>query len=855
MFYFGEDINLMNRIFTMKKNTQKFPPPLDADKVRLLEANAILEYLNSDVNGLSEADAKARLAFYGLNTIQEKHKSNIIKFLSYFWGPIAWMIEIAAILSAIVHHTEDLVIILILLFFNAIVGFWQEYQAGNAIAQLKKNLALKARVLRDGQWLSIDASHLVPGDQVKIRLGDVVPADIALLAGDYLSIDQSALTGESLPVDKRSGDLIYSSTIAKQGEMTGVVTSTGANTYFGKTAKLVNSAKSASHFQKAVMQIGDYLIFISLALVVVLILVGFERQLPMMELVQFALILTVASIPVALPAVLSVTMAVGAIKLAKLKAIVSRLESIEELAGMDILCSDKTGTLTQNKLTLGEPVVFDGANEHGVILAAALASDSENPDAIDSAILLTLNDKKILADFQQQHFIPFDPIQKRTEVTIKPLEGHLFKVSKGAPQVVLDLCLPDVNMRKRADQTVNEFALKGYRALGVAKTDETGRWIFLGILPLFDPPREDAASTIQEAKEHGVDIKMVTGDNIAIAKQIADELGLGQNILLAEQIIKAKDKDDIIHNVAQCAERADGFAQVFPEHKYWLVKDLQANNHLVGMTGDGVNDAPALKQADVGIAVSGATDAARAAADLVLTGTGLSVIINAIEEARRIFERMNAYAIYRITETIRIMLFMVTAMLVYNFYPITAVMIILLALLNDLPILTIAKDNTWLSPTPVRWDMRKVLTVATILGVLGVGETFLLLIIARDHFHVSIDQLQTIIFLKLAIAGHLTLFVARTRNCFLTRPFPAPVLLFAIISTQIAAALIAGFGWFVTPISWEYIGLIWAYCLFWVFIEDGLKLLVYRHLEYRTKRHSRFLSHLRGSLHNQQHKS
>ncbi len=833
----------------MKNNSQAFPPPLDADKVRSLEAEALLTYLKSNEKGLSSAEAQARLDFYGLNTIQEKHKSNLLKFLSYFWGPIAWMIEIAAVLSLIVHHAEDFIIIVFMLFFNAIVGFWQEFQAGNAIEQLKKNLALKARVFRDEQWISVDASQLVPGDQVVIRLGDVVPADIALLKGEYLSIDQSALTGESLPVDKRTGDLIYASSIAKQGEMEGVVTSTGAYTYFGKTAKLVSSAKTVSHFQKAVIQIGDYLIFMSLALVAVLVLVGLERQLPVMELVQFALILTVASIPVALPAVLSVTMAVGAIKLAKLKAIVSRLESIEELAGMDILCSDKTGTLTKNKLTLGDPVVFNDANAHSIILTAALASNAETPDAIDSAILQKLNDETILDSFHQQYFMPFDPVQKRTEATIKPAEGHLFKVSKGAPQVVLDLCLPDASMRERAEQTVNEFALKGYRALGVAKTDEHGHWVFLGILSLFDPPREDASAMIREAKLHGVNIKMVTGDNIAIAKQTAVELGLGQNILLAEQIINAKNKEDITHNVAQCAERADGFAQVFPEHKYWLVKDLQANNHLIGMTGDGVNDAPALKQADIGIAVSGATDAARASADLVLTGTGLSVIIHAIEEARRIFERMNAYAIYRITETIRIMLFMVTAMLVYNFYPITAVMIILLALLNDLPILTIAKDNTWLPPTPVRWDMRKVLTVATVLGVLGVAETFLLLIIARDHFHVSLEQLQTIIFLKLAIAGHLTLFVARTRNWFLTRPFPAPILLFAILSTQIVAALIAGFGWLITPISWEYIGLIWVYCLFWVFVEDGLKLLVYQHLEHNTMRHRHFLSHLKSSLH------
>ncbi|MBL6987689.1 MAG: plasma-membrane proton-efflux P-type ATPase [Methylobacter sp.] len=833
----------------MENNTRKFPPPLEADKARSLEAKAILKYLESDLNGLSATDAQARLAFYGLNTIQEQHKSAVLKFLSYFWGPIAWMIEVAAILSAVVRNFDDLVIILILLFFNAIVGFWQEYQAGNAIEQLKKNLALKARVFRGGQWLSIDATQLVPGDKVKIRLGDVVPADIALLEGDYLSIDQSALTGESLPVDKRAGDLIYSSSIAKQGEMTGVVTGTGEHTYFGKTAKLVSSAKSVSHFQKAVMHIGDYLIFISLVLVTILVLVGLERHLPMMELVQFALILTVASIPVALPAVLSVTMAVGAIKLAKLKAIVSRLESIEELAGMDILCSDKTGTLTQNKLTLGEPVMFNGTDKQGIILAAALASDAENPDAIDSAILQQLDHEKALQSFQQQHFMPFDPVQKRTEAAIKTGQGQTFKVSKGAPQVVLDLCNKDSSVRQHAEQSVNEFALKGYRALGVAKTDEAGRWLFLGILPLFDPPREDAAKTITEAKEHGIDIKMVTGDNIAIAKQIAGELGLGQNILLAEQIIKAKDNADIIHQIAQCAERADGFAQVFPEHKYWLVKDLQANNHLVGMTGDGVNDAPALKQADIGIAVSGATDAARAAADLVLTDTGLGVIINAVEEARRIFERMNAYAIYRITETIRIMLFMVTAILVYNFYPITAVMIILLALLNDLPILTIAKDNTWLSPTPVSWDMRKVLSIATVLGVVGVAETFLLLIIAKNHFQVSLEQLQTIIFLKLAVAGHLTLLVARTRNRFLTRPFPAPILLFAIISTQIVAALIAGFGWFVNPIPWEYVGLIWAYCLFWVVIEDSLKLWVYRHLDYTSEKHNRFLSHLKASLH------
>jgi H+-transporting ATPase len=833
----------------MNKTSPLFPPILDDEKIRSLETKALMQYLRSDINGLSETEAQERLKFYGLNTIREHHKNPLLKFLSFFWGPVAWMIEAAAVLSAIVHNIDDLVIILVLLVFNAVVGFWQEYQAGNAIDQLKKQLALKVRVYRDGKLVGRDAVQLVPGDIVRVRLGDVVPADMALIAGGFLRIDQSALTGESLPVDKRAGELIFSSSIVKQGEMTGIVTATGAHTYFGKTAKLVGMAKTVSHFQKAILTIGDYLIFISLALVSVLVLVGLERNLPIMELVQFALILTVASIPVAMPAVLSVTMAVGAMSLAKLKAIVTRLESIEELAGMDILCSDKTGTLTQNKLTLGEPVVFNGADAQGIILTAALASESENPDAIDNAILQALNDEKALASYRKQSFIPFNPIQKRAEARIQDANGAIFNVSKGAPQVILDLCELDPAMRRRAKQEVNEFALKGYRALGVASTDPSGRWKFLGILSLYDPTRDDARQTIGEAMQHGVAIKMVTGDNLAIAKQIAGQLGLGQNILLADQIVGSQSKENAARDAAACAENADGFAQVFPEHKYWLVKDLQANDHLVGMTGDGVNDAPALKQADVGIAVSGATDAARAAADLVLTAPGLNVIIQAIEEARRIFERMNAYAIYRITETIRIMLFMVSAILIYNVYPITAVMIILLALLNDLPILTIAKDNTIISAEPVRWDMHRVLTVATVLGTVGVIETFLLMIAAKNYFHVSAAELQTIIFLKLAVAGHLTLLVARSQNFFLSRPYPAPLLLSAVISTQLVAVCIASMGWFVTPISWTYIGLIWAYCLVWVFIEDRLKLMVYRHLDYSILRHRHYLAGLRRSMH------
>lgn len=795
-----------------------------------IDLPSLFRELASSPEGLGSTEAKKRLEQNGPNALEEKKESPLLKFLGYFWGPIPWMIEVAAILSAIVGHWVDLTIILILLMFNAVVGFWQEHQAANAVAALKKELALKARVKRDGQWTEIDAVNLVPGDVARLRLGDIIPADVRLFEGDYLSVDQSALTGESLPVDKKIGDIAYSSSIAKQGEMVALVTATGSNTYFGKTAKLVSTAKSISHFQKAVLTIGDYLIYLSIGLAAILIITLFARGEPMLTMFQFALILVVAAIPVAMPAVLSVTMAIGAVMLARKKAILTRLESIEEMAGMDILCSDKTGTLTQNKLTLGEPALFGAKDTRELILAGALASKEEDRDAIDVAVLAGLKDASALKTFRQNKFIPFDPVRKRTEAEVQDSGGKNFKVTKGAPQVILEMCHQSADFVKAVDAKVNEFAGKGFRTLGVARS-ENGAWEFLGLLPLFDPPREDSADTIREAGKHGIQVKMVTGDNTAIAKEIAGQLGLGTNIHIADEFFKDKSEDDAISPKTTAAvEAAEGFAQVFPEHKFQIVKALQSKGHIVGMTGDGVNDAPALKQANTGIAVSGATDAARAAAALVLTAPGLSVIVQAVETARTIFERMNSYAIYRITETIRIMFFVVAAMIVFKFYPITTVMIILLALLNDLPILTIAYDNTWLDPKPVRWNMRRVLTLATALGLIGVVETFLILVIAKDYFKLPAHQIQSFIYLKLAVAGHLTLFVARTRKPFFSKPYPAPILLAAILGTQGVAAMIVGFGWLVAPIAWKYVGFVWIYCLIWIFIEDWVKLRVYRHL-------------------------
>jgi H+-transporting ATPase len=772
-----------------------------------------------------QAEAQKRLTQYGPNEIAEKKTNEILKFLSYFWGPIPWMIEAAVILSAAAGHWPDFGIILLLLLANAMVGFWEEHQAGNAIAALKATLAIKARAKRDGKWVNPAARELVPGDAIRLRLGDIVPADARLLDGDEISVDQSALTGESLPASRKSGDAVFSGSIVRRGEIDALVYATGVKTYFGKTAELVETAVTVSHFQKAVLKIGNYLIILALTLVAVIIGLGVYRGEPILTVLQFALVLTVAAIPVAMPTVLSVTMAVGARLLAKKQAIVSKLVAIEELAGVDVLCADKTGTLTQNKLTLGDPFCLDAISADELILAGALASQAANNDTIDLAVLGGLKDKQALKSYQITHFQPFDPVHKRTEATVKGAAGKIFKVTKGAPQVILALSANAAAVQDAVDKAVDDFAARGFRALGVARADGDGKWWLLGVLPLFDPPRVDAKSTVATAAEMGVEIKMVTGDALAIAREMAKTLGMGSNILDANTL--GDSKTDETAAVAKTIEDADGFAQVFPEHKFHIVDVLQKHGHIVGMTGDGVNDAPALKKADCGIAVSGATDAARAAAAIVLLTPGLSVIIEAIKESRRIFQRMNSYAIYRITETLRVLLFMTLAIVVFKFYPLTAIMIVMLALLNDGAILSIAYDNVIYRNKPEAWDMRTVLGISTVLGVVGVISAFGLFYVGERVFHLDRAHIQTLMYLKLSVAGHLTIFLTRTRGPFWSIR-PARVLLVAVLGTQMVATLIAVYGLFMTPLGWSWALFVWGYALAWFLVNDGVKLLAYR---------------------------
>jgi H+-transporting ATPase len=799
--------------------------PNAKDDLKSLPMPELQVKLGSSPEGLSQAEAEKRLTQYGPNEIEEKKTNLLLKFLTYFWGPIPWMIEAAVILSAVARHWPDFVIILILLLANAVVGFWEEHQAGNAIAALKAKLAIKARVKRDGKWTTPEARELVPGDVIRLRLGDIVPADARLLDGDPIEVDQSALTGESLPAPRKPGEAVFSGSIVRQGEIGAMVYATGAKTYFGKTAQLVQEAHTVSHFQRAVLKIGDYLIILAVTLVVLILSVALWRGDPMLTTLQFALVLTVAAIPVAMPTVLSVTMAVGARLLAKREAIVTRLAAIEELAGVDVLCADKTGTLTLNKLTLGDPFEVNDVSVEQVILCAALASREEDKDTIDMAVIGGLKDDTVLKGYQVVHFQPFDPVHKRTEATVKGTDGKEFKVTKGAPQVILELSANAGQVKPSVDKAVKDFAARGFRSLGVARADAEGSWQFLGVLPLFDPPREEAKATIATAGQMGVKVKMVTGDQMAIAQETAKKLGMGINILDAGGFGDTKHHETA--QLAESIEKADGFAQVFPEHKFHIVDVLQKRGHIVGMTGDGVNDAPALKKADCGIAVSGATDAARAAASIVLLTSGLSVIIDAIKESRKIFQRMNSYAIYRIAETLRVLFFMTLSILVFNFYPVTAVMIVLLALMNDGAILSIAYDNVRYKDRPDAWNMRMVLGISTVLGVIGVVSTFGLFYLGERVFHLDRVHIQTLMYLKLSVAGHLTIFVTRTSGPFWSIR-PARVLWVAVLGTQILATLIAVYGMFMMPIGWGWALFVWGYALAWFLVNDRLKLLAYR---------------------------
>lgn len=815
----------------------------------------------STAQGLSAAEAQSRLSKYGPNAVVTKHESKFRLILGYFMGPIAYMIEAAAIISAILGHWPDFIIITALLIINAGLGYWQNHKAQSALAALQKNLAPTAEVMRGGHWSSIPAANLVPGDIVRIRLGDVVPADVRIFGTGEAQVDQAALTGESRLITEKEGTEAYSGSIVREGEATGIVIATGSNTYIGRTTKLVASAGSVSHAQQAMFRIGNFLIAVAVVLALIMVVVQVVRYLDAgdwkwddaLSILQFVLVLLVASIPVAMPAVFSVTMAVGAVDLSKQKAIVSRLESIEELAGIDILCSDKTGTLTENTLSIVKTIPVSDSDPQDVILAAVLASQSGDHDPIDDACEAALTDHHSLSQWQVTKFVPFDPVTKRSSAQVVAPDGKPQVVAKGSVGSILNLTKVDEATVNKVNGIDQQLASEGSKSLAVARSTDGGTtWQILGVLALFDPPFPSSAPTVKLVEGEGVKIKMVTGDDTDIAIETAKQLGLGTHILSAPDVFPPNmNPNDVPDDVAELIENADGFARVFPQHKYAIVKVLQKRGHLVGMTGDGVNDAPALKQANCGIAVSDAVAAARAAAALILTAPGLQVINTGIIAARKIFQRITAYTIYRVALTINIMFLVVAGTIFFDYTPLSALMIVVISLLDDVPIMTIAYDNAYVSKKPIRWRMGKVISIASALGFFSVVQSIIVLIVANSWVHTntlgvdSTDVVKSIVFVQLVTGGHLLVLVARAKNWFFLKPFPAWQLWSTLLVMATIAVLMSGFGIFVPKVPWPVIGIVLIYNIVWMFIMNVVKILVDKatdHTSPREQKHAEMYS-------------
>ncbi|KAL2630277.1 hypothetical protein R1flu_014963 [Riccia fluitans] len=830
-------------------------PGKDGSNLEKCSMQEVFSTLKCNHHGLSQAEAEARLQQYGPNMLTEKKQSKILKFLGFMWNPLSWVMEIAAIISIVAIPTDpdyaDFVGIVLLLLINSTISYIEENNAGNAAAALMARLAPTAKVLRDGKWRELDARVLVPGDMISIKLGDIIPADARLMDGEPLKVDQSALTGESEPAKKSPGDGVYSGSTCKQGELEAVVIATGVNTFFGKAAHLVDSTQNVGHFQKVLTSIGNFCIVSILIGIAVEIIVMFAVQKRRYKAgINNALVLLVGGIPIAMPTVLSVTMAIGAHRLAKQGAITKRMTAIEEMAGMDILCSDKTGTLTLNKLTVDTSLIetfASGIDKHEVLLLAARAARIENQDAIDTAIVGTLPDPRdARRGIKEVHFFPFNPVDKRTAITYIDSENRWWRASKGAPEQILHLAHNKREIAHRVHSIIDRFAERGLRALGVAiqevpersKSSAGGPWTFCGLMPLFDPPRHDSADTIRRALELGIQVKMITGDQLAIGIETGRRLGMGTNMYPSSSLLgegvesRGVEVDDLI-------EQADGFAGVFPEHKYEIVSRLQHRKHVVGMTGDGVNDAPALKKADIGIAVDDSTDAARSASDIVLTEPGLSVIISAVLTSRAIFQRMKNYTIYAVAITIRIVLGFVLLALIWKF-DFSPFMILVIAILNDGTIMTIAKDRVKPSPLPDSWRLSEIFIMGTVLGVYMALCTVLFFYLIKettffeDAFKIKLiehneKQLTSALYLQVSIVSQALIFVTRSRSWFFMER-PGILLVSAFCLAQVIATLLAvyadwGFA-HVQGIGWAWATMIWIFSGVTFLFLDPLKFFV-----------------------------
>ncbi|KAI9076017.1 hypothetical protein K1719_042033 [Acacia pycnantha] len=830
---------------------------VDLERIPLEE---VFRELNCTRDGLSSEEGQRRLSVFGYNKLEEKKENKVLIFLGFMWNPLSWVMEAAAIMAIALANGggrppdwQDFLGIVVLLVINSTISFVEENNAGNAAAALMANLAPKTKVRRDGTFEEQDAAILVPGDIVSVKLGDIIPADARLLEGDPLKIDQSALTGESLPVTKSPGDEVFSGSTVKQGEIEAIVIATGVHTFFGKAAHLVDNTNQVGHFQKVLTAIGNFCICsIAVGIIIEIVVMYPIQHRSYRDGIDNLLVLLIGGIPIAMPTVLSVTMAIGSHRLSQQGAITKRMTAIEEMAGMDVLCSDKTGTLTLNKLTVDKALieVFDKhVDKDTLLLLGARASRVENQDAIDACIVGMLGDPKEARDgIQEVHFLPFNPVEKRTAITYIDSAGNWHRVSKGAPEQIIQLCNLKGDVLKRAHAIIDKFADRGLRSLGVCrqevpektKESEGGPWIFVGLLPLFDPPRHDSAETIRRALGLGVNVKMITGDQLAIGKETGRRLGMGSNMYPSSSLLgEHRDESIAALPIDELIEKADGFAGVFPEHKYEIVKRLQDRKHICGMTGDGVNDAPALKKADIGIAVDDATDAARSASDIVLTEPGLSVIISAVLTSRAIFQRMKNYTIYAVSITIRIVLGFMLLALIWKF-DFSPFMVLIIAILNDGTIMTISKDRVKPSPIPDSWKLNEIFATGIVLGAYLAVMTVVFFWAAHDSdfftdkfgvksIKYNSEELTAAVYLQVSIVSQALIFVTRSRSwSYVERP--GLWLLIAFFLAQLIATFIAVYAHWgfarIQGIGWGWAAVIWLYSIITYIPLDILKFFI-----------------------------
>ncbi|KZS96277.1 plasma-membrane proton-e [Sistotremastrum niveocremeum HHB9708] len=858
----------------------------DKEKVDLetIVIEDVFKLLQCDENGLTDEEATRRLELFGPNKLESEEQNAFLQFLGFMWNPLSWVMEGAALVAIVLSNGEhrppdweDFVGIVLLLFINSTIGFYEERNAGNAVKALMDSLAPKAKVKREGKWLEIESSGLVPGDMISFKIGDIVPADCRLTEAINISIDQAALTGESLPQGKKTGDQCFSGSTCKQGEAEGVVISTGPNTFFGRAASLVgHDDDTTGHLQKILAQIGSFcLVSIGIFVILEILILYADFRYSYRDGLDNILVLLIGGIPIAMPTVLSVTLAVGAQQLAKHKAIVTRITAIEELAGVTILCSDKTGTLTTNKLTIDKNLVktYGPFSPDDVMLLAAYASRTENQDAIDACVVGAIGDtSRARSGIKLLDFKPFNPVDKRTEITYREEStGKLKRVTKGMTGIIVELCTRNKTdeIENRLEADVEEFASRGLRALAVAyeeldHTDHEGEgngFELIGLLAIFDPPREDTKQTIDDAIALGVKVKMVTGDQLAIAKETGRRLGLGDHMYAAKVLKDGPQPGGKHLTLDEMIMDADGFAGVFPEHKYEIVKRLQGLGHLCAMTGDGANDAPALSRANVGIAVEGATDAARGAADIVLTEPGLSTIVHAIRGSRIIFQRMRNYSIYACAVTIRIVVCFAILAFAYKFsFP--PFMVLIIALLNDGTIMTLSVDRVLPSNTPDAWDLAEIFAYAVAYGLYLTLSTIILVVVIlnsnffENKFGVSLQegivngkkdpndpQLHMIVYLQVAIISQALIFVTRSHGFFFMER-PSYALMGAFCLAQLISSIIAGFGdWGFTKIhsiSGGWIGIVWVWNIVWFlpmdFIKFAMKATIIKYFRERKMR-------------------